>query len=360
MDMSYRLILSVLLSTALMLTGCTTSSPQSGWWNPTWHTPWHSKPHHPVPANAAPASYQNVQTPYVYSSHMPPYTRVGTPYTITSQPVYPLKKNNSALPYTYSYNMPYGTHVGTPYAAPPELNPNEVVSQYFNTSYYNSIKIDGTFHTVIKGNQSVPCVKITGPRYALRYVNISIMNNELIIRTTRNTFGLPQRLPVSVEIVTSDIQNLTINGNGTTVASNIGAQGLNVNVNGNGSLRMTGNVTLYQLNVGSNSNVNIYWVNSSNLLIRANDSAKITLAGVATNLEANLFGNAVVDAKYLRSQVAYLRTLNYSCAWVYVSQSLSAYARDYSDIYYYPDPLINGPFYVRDHGAIMRMAGLPY
>ena len=125
-------------------------------------------------------------------------------------------------------------------------------------------------------------------------------------------------------------------------------------------VNMTGNVVLYQLDVGTNSNVGIYWVNTNNLIIHAGGNSKVSLAGVATNLEATLTGNAVVDAKYLRSQVAYVKTKDYSCAWVYVSQSLSAYANNYSDIYYYPDPIINGPFYVHDHGSIMRMAGLPY
>ena len=65
-------------------------------------------------------------------------------------------------------------------------------------------------------------------------MNITVVNNVLTIRATRNTFGVPQVLPISIEVDTNDIQNLTVNGNGTTIISDIGAQGLNLSVNGNG------------------------------------------------------------------------------------------------------------------------------
>ena len=166
--MSYRLIISILLSAVFLLSGCATTNTWHPVWNPTWHTPWHRKPHHPKPPYySVPAPNQNIygnpiQTHYVYSNHMPSYTRVGTPYTVTNQAIYPNPpRNNLQTPYVYSYNMPNYTRVGTPYTAPPTLNPYEVVTQNLVPSYFDSIEIDGTLHVLVKGNQPTSCIKIT-------------------------------------------------------------------------------------------------------------------------------------------------------------------------------------------------------
>lgn len=329
--MIYRLVLSIFLSSLLLISGCTTVHSWENSWNNNTQSgwPWHRNPyHHPYQA----------------------------------QPVTQVNNNNQPLTgYNYSSNNPPDTRIGKPYTQPPKLDPYEVITNAYVPGPYNSIYVQGTMHMVIKGNQSYPCVKITGPRYALKYVTLSNINGQLSIVTVHNTFGAPHVLPISVEIYTSNVQNLTLQGNGTYIISGIGSQGLNLNVSGNGTFNMTGgNVVLYQLDVGGNTQLNLYWVNTNNLIVHAGGGSKINLAGVATNLEVTLSGDAVLNAKYLRSQMAYVKTRDYSCAWVYVSQALNAYAKDYSDIYYYPDPLINGPFYVRDHGSIMRMAGLPY
>lgn len=331
--MIYRLLLSIFLSSLLFISGCTTVHTWQNNWDNSWQNykqnswSWHRVHHyHPYAVQPANQVYNNQPAvPYNLSSHNPPYTRVGKPFT-----------------------------------QPTKLDPYQVITTTFTPTPFNSIFIQGTMHVVIKGNQPYPCVKVTGPRYALQYINISNTNGQLTIVGVRNTFGTPHNLPVAIEIDTSDIQNLTLQGNGTYMVSNIGQQGLNLNVSGNGSFNLTGNIVLYQLDVGGNTHFNLYWINTNNLIVHAGGGAKINLAGVATNLEVTLSGDAVLDAKYLRSQMAYVKTRDYACAWVYVSQALNAYAKDYSDIYYYPDPQINGPFYVRDHGSIMRMAGLPY
>lgn len=326
-DMIYRLVLSIFLSSLLLISGCTTAHS----WENSWHNnaqtgwPWHRKPYH-QPYQAQPVTQATNNTTYYY-------------------------KNS---------NQPYAP-VGKPNSKPPQLDPYEVITNAYIPGPYNSILVQGTMHVVIKGNQNYPCVKITGPRYALKYITITNLNGQLSITTVRNTFGAPRVLPVSVEIYTSNIQNLTLQGNGTYIVSDIGSQGLNLNVSGNGAFNLTGgNVVLYQLDVRGNTRLNLYWVNTNNCVVHASGGSKINLAGVATNLEVTLSGDAVLDAKYLRSQMAYVKTRDYSCAWIYASQALNGYADNYSDIYYYPDPQINGPFYVHDHGAIMRMAGLPY
>ncbi len=329
--MIYRLVLSIFLSSLLFISGCTTVHSWQNSWENSWHNtspsgwPWHHHHYYAVPPVNQIANSNQPITPYNLSSHNPPYTRVGKPFT-----------------------------------QPTKLDPYQVITTTFTPTPFNSIFVQGTMHVVIKGNQPYPWVKVTGPRYALQYITITNVNGQLTILGVHNTFGTPRNLPVDIEIDTSDIQNLTLQGNGTYIISNIGEQGLNLNLKGNGSYNLTGNIVLYQLNVAGNSHLNLYWINTNNLVVHAGGGAKINLAGVATNLEATLSGDAVLDAKYLRSQEAYVKTRDYSCAWVYVSQSLSAFAKDYSDIYYYPDPQINGPFYVRDHGSIMRMAGLPY
>lgn len=311
----------MILSTVLLLNGCTTINN------------WHHTHHHHGYYYAKP-SYQ----PQPVNSNLPPQT-----------------------PYTYTYHVSPFPRTGTPYTQPAKLNPYEVITNNYNPAPYDSLAINGTFHVEIKGNQSYPCVRITGPRYALKYINVFLQNGQLNIIAS-HSFGVPNRLPVAIEIDTGELQNISLTGNGTTIISGIGTQGLNLNVAGNGQVNLNGAsaIVLYQLDITGNATVGMYWVNTNNLLISAGGGSHITLAGVATNLDVKLSGGAVLDAKYLRSQEAYVKTRDYACAWIFAQKSLSAYANNYSDIYYYPDPIITGPYYVHDHGSVMRMAGLPY
>lgn len=243
-------------------------------------------------------------------------------------------------------------------------DPNAIICRQYSTSPFYSIVSNGNIILKINTNQKYPCVYVTGQQTAVVNTSVTIMNGVLTLsqNTRRNGFGrkVPQK-PVVIEVDTRYLTGLTLLGS-TYFASNnnLGANGINMTVGGNSTLNIaTKKVVIGQLNASGNAKVSIYWIDSNFVSTNLSGNASVALAGLATNLNANLSGSSNLNAKYLRTKQAYIKTSGHSNATVFVLKSLSALAVDYSTIYYYPDPEVVGR-YVACSGAVLRMAGLPY
>jgi hypothetical protein len=127
-----------------------------------------------------------------------------------------------------------------------------------------------------------------------------------------------------------------------------------MHVNKSGPVELRGNIGLRELVLEDTAPVNVYWVNSRQLLMNVDGHEKVFLAGVADLLIANVHHKAKLNAKYLRTQKAFVNTQQTAIAEVSVLDSLNAYAQGQSNIYYYHQPKLLGRYY-QDHGSVIYM-----
>ena len=95
---------------------------------------------------------------------------------------------------------------------------------------------------------------------------------------------------------------------------------------------------LKKLNHSGNGNIFLYWVNSLHAKITATGHGVIGLAGQAKTVDADLQGNVVYDARFLKTGVTNINTTDYARAKVIASEQLTAAAKGNSQILYYNNP----------------------
>lgn len=323
--MDMKIGLCVMAAAVLSISACTTTTNTTTGQRQFVYPHWvHWNKHYPPPANAVHNANPVTTTPIIPPSH---------PVVFVPPPAVP---------------------------APVVLNPNEYITTEYAPAPFSGIILKGNLNVEIDGNHWQPSVTISGPRYVFSYLNVTEKNGVLCINEdARHRWGVIPAAPLNVLICTNEVTNLSYTGIGQVTSNNIGKYGINLNVSGNSNLNLSGQIMLGQLTAANNSHVSLYWIDSNFVKVYAGDNAQVSLAGSATNLNADVSGYASINAKYLRSKQAYVETSDGSNAVVYVTKSLSALANDQSTIYYYPDPEIIGP-YDSGSGSVLRMAGLPY
>jgi len=107
----------------------------------------------------------------------------------------------------------------------------------------------------------------------------------------------------------------------------------------------------------SNSQLHLYWLNTSHLNIIAKDNSKLFLAGVVTHLDITAMDDAEVNGKYLRADESYVTALGRSDVGVNVKSALGTQSVGEATVYYYRDPEFGG-VYLKDSGSALRMKGI--
>src|SRR5690606_38096143 len=103
-------------------------------------------------------------------------------------------------------------------------------------------------------------------------------------------------------------------GNGLVHISGVSSQNLQVSLQGNPKVQLTGMASLAKLNIDGGGWLSLYWVKSDTLTINAKKTAKIQLAGIVNRLNVELWGNAQFKGRYLRAQRSFVKTHNKSTA----------------------------------------------
>lgn len=129
-------------------------------------------------------------------------------------------------------------------------------------------------------------------------------------------------------------------------------------VSGNGNLDLSGYIHLTHLDVSGTGQTQLHWINSPLLTIQAKNQSKVVLAGNVGTLSANAFHHAQIDVRFLKTQQAYVRTFQASNAYLFVIQSLFAYAHSQSNIYYFNQPGSVAPI-TNAHGNVLAMNHIP-
>lgn len=154
------------------------------------------------------------------------------------------------------------------------------------------------------------------------------------------------------------LRQLILRGRGQTIIRGVDSRNLNIVMSGGSFVQLRGIVNLTNLDIDGQGYLDLYWVNSRMLTIIGRGSAGMRLAGIADKFYVQLFDRAKMDAKYLRTNETFVETWGYSTADVRVAKDQNAVARDASTVYFYKEPQLEASF-MAAHGAILDMQGVP-
>jgi hypothetical protein len=216
-------------------------------------------------------------------------------------------------------------------AASPQVNPASYITKNFSVSpYYNEVIFSGPLTVTVNNQQISNQLSVSGTQEAFKQFSANINNGILTIQTA-DPVNVKINLPSTIQKISSR-NNANINLTGTFVLSHIEASGHSI--------------------------LRLYWIDSSNLHVVAENNSQLFLAGVVTNLDLLASGDADVDAKYLRVENAYVKTQNDADVNLNVKNSLGSLSSDKSTIYYYQDSHLNS-HYLNNSGSALRMVGIP-
>ncbi|MGC1854825.1 MAG: DUF2807 domain-containing protein [Candidatus Aquirickettsiella sp.] len=131
-----------------------------------------------------------------------------------------------------------------------------------------------------------------------------------------------------------NLKSLYSNGNESIIFHNLLSSNLKIEAHNSHNIALQGIVSLNKINFTGNGNLQVYWVNSPYLRIDANGKGKISLAGVVKTLDIQLSQDIQLFAQQLRTHQGFVKTENQAQAIVNVRNTLRAFAKDDSVIYY--------------------------
>lgn len=257
---------------------------------------------------------------------------------------------------------------------------------------FNKLVVTGPLHVVLTQN-GTPKYHLTGPNEATSNIIAQIQDGTLYLRSMRN---VPvKELPGATVYVNTGVLNaLTYSGTGTLSAANMNTPAINILINSGQRINLHGpRIGLQQLTVIGPTPVSIKGVNSSLVDVHAERAADITLdgyaglrnldyygpgrftllwansehirvrshqgqiflAGVTRSLDAVLSGSAQLDARYLRTQNAFVNAADNARIDVTVKNKLNAFSTGSSNIYYYLTPKLLTK-YMRQKGSVLELA----
>lgn len=145
----------------------------------------------------------------------------------------------------------------------------------------------------------------------------------------------PKRTQVALKMPL--LNQIKLAGSASFAGKQVRSQGLSVEDQSTGFLWLSGVIPLRHLARTGLGQVNIRWIDSPELDIRAS-SGQMHLAGVVEQLTAQLSGGSILDSKFLRAQHAWIKTCGRAKASVLALQDLHLFAHEQSTIDYYKKP----------------------
>lgn len=197
------------------------------------------------------------------------------------------------------------------------------------TEPFTAIETEGGFSLQLKSGPQHIYVDSSQADCVNAYVDAGVLHLEV------EDSAAPLASPIHVTVSTPYINSLNLSGNSSLIAHNIRTQGLFINAHNHSYVLLTGYVDVNKIIVDGDSYVSVRWVNSDELTVRARQNGRIFIAGVARVLKARLYDCSHLGARYLRAPTVLVQTWNNSSASVLATYSLSAFANDQSNIYYY-------------------------
>ena len=186
------------------------------------------------------------------------------------------------------------------------------VSVILNNSSANSIQfLNGTTPKQVKLSYAADTLSVSGP---------------LMGRAAQVQLNIP------------GLNELSTSGN-AAVSGQLNSSALTINSSGNSRINLGSEIiNLQEVTASNNSQIKLFWVNSTNLVLTGTDNSRIKVAGVAQVLHASLDDQAQLNGQYLRAQHAIIQTDNHAFVGIAATGALRAFASNDSNIFYYKYP----------------------
>lgn len=155
------------------------------------------------------------------------------------------------------------------------------------------------------------------------------------------------------------LHQLQLKGNGRTVVKGIDSRDMHITMDGRPHVELHGTVNLQNLNYQGQGSLYLYWVGSHDLNVVGKGDATAHLAGVVNTLYVSLYDRATLDAKYLRAQEVFVKAFDATTAEIQAIDTQNVLASDRSTVYFYKDPKLDASF-MAYQGAVLDMESVPY
>ena len=272
---------------------------------------------------------------------------------------------------------------------PVPLVPYHKATQIRSLPAFTRVVVKGPFNVNLHTGYRRPGVTIYGDAGDLPQVITQVKNNTLIITTGA---GYPKRGELTVDIRTRTLNGFTYNGIGTISGMALNTRYLDLAISNPGNTRLGGHIGLHRLVVrggnvqlsgvyGNNTQVimfgkphiqlvglinfntlslrgdgflSAYWVKNDRLVIKEYGNVHLQLAGIAKVLDVELWDQADFNGRYLRANIAFVKTHGRSVAKISAVNRQHTLASDASDIYFYNLPEMKTDFMAFE-GAVLDM-----
>jgi hypothetical protein len=148
------------------------------------------------------------------------------------------------------------------------------------------------------------------------------------------------------------VRRITHMGDGCVSIIGTDTDSLSILASGNGTTSVAGYANLKKLTACDASRVYVYWVNSANLYITQSGSSRVGLAGSVNNMNLDMIDSSRFGGQYLHGGSIYVRTRNWAHANVAPDKKIFAAALDKSSIYIFGCPNIVSR-YTSNSGVIL-------
>lgn len=155
-----------------------------------------------------------------------------------------------------------------------------------------------------------------------------------------------------------NLRQLTTNNSGNITINNIRSNLLNLDVDNDATIKLTGEFKVANINYSGSGNMQMYWAKGNNIFINTDGSGTLAIAGVTKIINAFAYGRSHLDLRYLRTKDAFISSFDDASVDVWVYDNLYALADNNSNIYYFSQPKYMSRM-MRGSGSVLPMADIP-
>lgn len=183
--------------------------------------------------------------------------------------------------------------------------------------------------------------------------SLSYEGNTTILSKTTKPLDLKLATYGTIDVVGSiNVRNAVIKGTGKVHFNKLNSSDLKLTVTDAVSAIVEGDLKLTRLDISDCGWAKVVWNKSEYLKVTGKDKGFAQVAGVASTIDVNLLDGAHFNGKYLRAEIAYVKTYNLARADIFAKSMSYALANDQSNIYTYKESDIQ--FEDMNHaGAVM-------
>lgn len=255
---------------------------------------------------------------------------------------------------------------------------NMVFWRQFSPAPFNQIRLSGPMEVQINGGSNTSTVQIAASWAMQSKIQIVRSNGVLIISVPPGCLEIPKvvislaqlnrleangKEDISGNNLTGelciaaqsnnnillsgcniDLRRIYIIGSSSLLVNGVNSRQLNVYDRTSGNVQLNGFANLQRLDDGNSGTFALQWVNGCDVQVIAQGTGHIFLAGATDVFEAYLYGSYYLDAKFLTAKHVFVDTNQNSNAEVRPGQSLTASAKNCSNVYYYHKPILLSPY----------------